>query len=76
MNSYSMARQACRKSMSSIFRFMKTVKRELSGKKGFFLNFKKDWHCLIYTQAEADSNRKFITFTDKKGNGGAKLRYS
>jgi putative transposase len=72
----SMARQAsAERAWSSIFRFYENCKKGVSGKKGF-PQFQKDCHSVEYKTSgwKLDSNRKFITFTDKKGIGKLKLK--
>jgi putative transposase len=79
----SMARQAsAERAWSSIFRFYVSVagrspncRKKIPGKKGF-PQFQKDCRSVEYKTSgwKLDDNRKFITFTDKKGIGRLKLK--
>ncbi len=72
----SMARQAsAERAWSSIFRFYENCRKGISGKKGF-PQFQKDCRSVEYKTSgwKLDDNRKFITFTDKKGIGRLKLK--
>jgi putative transposase len=72
----SMARQAsAERAWSSIFRFYENSRKGIPGKKGF-PQFQKDCRSVEYKTSgwKLDDNRKFITFTDKKGIGRLKLK--
>jgi putative transposase len=72
----SMARQAsAERAWSSIFRFYENCRKRIPGKKGF-PQFQKDCRSVEYKTSgwKLDENRKFITFTDKKGIGRLKLK--
>ncbi|HYW21578.1 MAG TPA: transposase [Nodularia sp. (in: cyanobacteria)] len=72
----SMARQACaERAWSSICRFYENCKKGIPGKKGF-PQFQKDCRSVEYKTSgwKLASNRKSITFTDKKGVGRLKLK--
>ncbi len=72
----SMARQAtAERAWSSICRFFENCKQGVSGKKGY-PTFQKDCRSVEYKTSgwKLDDNRKFITFTDKKGIGRLKLK--
>jgi putative transposase len=72
----SMARQAsAERAWSSITRFYENCKKGISGKKGF-PQFQKDCRSVEYKTSgwKLASDRKFITFTDKKGIGRLKLK--
>ncbi|BAY26752.1 transposase, IS605 OrfB family protein [Calothrix sp. NIES-2100] len=72
----SMARQsAAERSWSAIARFYDNCKRKVKGKKGF-PRFKKNCRSVEYksTGWKLSTNRKAITFSDKKGIGTLKLK--
>jgi putative transposase len=72
----SMARQAAaERAWSSITRFYDNCKKGIPGKKGF-PQFQKDCRSVEYKTSgwKLDDNRKFITFTDKKGIGRLNLK--
>ncbi|WP_071188041.1 RNA-guided endonuclease TnpB family protein [Trichormus sp. NMC-1] len=72
----SMARQAsAERAWSSITRFYDNCKKGISGKKGF-PQFQKDCRSVEYKTSgwKLADNRKFITFTDKKGIGRLKIK--
>jgi putative transposase len=72
----SMARQAsAERAWSSINRFLENCKKGIPGKKGF-PQFQKDCRSVEYKTSgwKLEDNRKFITFTDKKGIGRLKLK--
>ncbi|MBD2690765.1 RNA-guided endonuclease InsQ/TnpB family protein [Anabaena catenula] len=72
----SMARQAsAERAWSSITRFYDNCKKGISGKKGF-PQFQKDCRSVEYKTSgwKLADNRKFITFTDKKGIGRFKIK--
>ena len=72
----SMARQAsAERAWSAISRFYENCKKGIPGKKGF-PSFKKNNRSVEYKTSgwKLDSNRKAITFTDKKGIGRLKLK--
>ncbi len=72
----SMARQAsAERAWSSISRFYDNCKKGLAGKKGF-PQFQKDCRSVEYKTSgwKLASDRKTITFTDKKGIGRLKLK--
>ncbi|MBW4569154.1 MAG: transposase [Tolypothrix carrinoi HA7290-LM1] len=72
----SMARQAsAERAWSSISRFYDNCKKGIVGKKGF-PQFQKDCRSVEYKTSgwKLADDRKFITFTDKKGIGRLKLK--
>ncbi|MTJ14019.1 transposase [Anabaena sp. UHCC 0187] len=72
----SMARQAsAERAWFSISRFYDNCKKGASGKKGF-PQFQKDCRSIEYKTSgwKLTDDRKFITFTDKKGIGRLKLK--
>ena len=72
----SMARQAsAERAWFSISRFYDNCKKGVSGKKGF-PQFQKDCRSVEYKTSgwKLTDDRKFITFTDKKGIGRLKLK--
>jgi len=72
----SMARQAsAERAWSAIAHFYDNCKKQVSGKKGF-PRFQKNNRSVEYksTGWKLAENRKFITFTDKKGIGTLKLK--
>jgi putative transposase len=72
----SMARQsAAERAWSSIARFYDNCKKKVKGKKGF-PKFKKHCRSVEYktTGFKLSTNRKAITFSDKKGIGTLKLK--
>jgi putative transposase len=72
----SMARQAsAERAWSSISRFYDNCKKGISGKKGF-PQFQKDCRSVEYKTSgwRLASDRKSITFTDKKGVGRLKIK--
>jgi putative transposase len=72
----SMARQAsAERAWSSISRFYDNCKRKVTGKKGF-PQFQKDCRSVEYKTSgwKLASDRKSITFSDKKGIGRLKLK--
>jgi putative transposase len=72
----SMARQAsAERAWSSISRFYENCKKGVPGKKGF-PQFQKNCRSVEYKTSgwKLDDNRKFITFSDKKGIGRLKLK--
>lgn len=72
----SMARQAsAERAWSSISRFYDNCKRKVTGKKGF-PQFQKDCRSVEYKTSgwQLASDRKSITFSDKKGIGRLKLK--
>jgi transposase len=72
----STARQtASERAWSSISRFYENCKRQVKGKKGF-PKFQKNNRSVEYKQSgwKLSSDRKKITFTDKKGIGTVKLK--
>ncbi|KST65579.1 RNA-guided endonuclease InsQ/TnpB family protein [Mastigocoleus testarum] len=72
----SMARQAsAERAWSSIFRFYDNCKKGKPGKKGY-PRFQKDCRSVEYKTSgwKLADNRKYITFTDKKGIGRLKLK--
>jgi putative transposase len=71
----SMARQsAAERAWSAISRFYENCKKKLSGKKGY-PKFQKDCRSVEYKTSgwKLSEDRKYITFTDKKGIGRLKL---
>ncbi len=72
----SMARQSCaERAWSAISRFYENCKQGISGKKGF-PKFQKNCRSVEYKSSgwKLASNRKTITFTDKKRIGTLKLK--
>ena len=72
----SMARQAsAERAWSSIYRFYENCKKKIPGKKGY-PNFQKDCRSVEYktTGWKLSGDRKYITFSDKKGIGRLKLK--
>ncbi|MBD2205852.1 transposase [Calothrix sp. FACHB-1219] len=72
----SMARQsAAERCWSAIARFYDNCKRKIKGKKGF-PKFKKNCRSVEYKSSgwKLSTNRKAITFSDKKGIGTLKLK--
>lgn len=72
----SMARQAsAERAWSSISRFYDNCKRKVTGKKGF-PQFQKDCRSVEYKTSgwQLASDRKSITFSDKKGIGRLKMK--
>jgi putative transposase len=72
----SMARQAsAERAWSSINRFLENCKKGIPGKKGF-PQFQSCCRSVEYKTSgwKLEDNRKFITFTDKKGIGRLKLK--
>lgn len=71
----SQARQsAAERAWSAISRFYENCKKKVQGKKGY-PKFQKDCRSVEYktTGWKLDDDRKYITFTDKKGIGRLKL---
>ncbi len=71
----SMARQsAAERAWSAISRFYDNCKKQVSGKKGY-PQFQKDGRSVEYKTSgwKLSDDRKYVTFTDKKGIGRLKL---